>query len=167
MHFSAPSIWYVVFTPAPRLPWWLRPFTRGTFGHVLLYRVENGTRQPAARKHILRLEPLLSGLCLTLEPLPPGTRGGGAYYARLLAAHYAAQGQQIRVLRYVPEAQRKPAATHIANYFPTCVTLAKLTLGVRNFVCTPRGLYRHLVQRGARELSLPTAINIYKDSPDG
>jgi hypothetical protein len=124
--------WYVIFRSYEGRSKILSKLLKSGFGHVMIVKKTGNI--------LVVIDPLTSGIDVnTVRPVTTDTI-------------FACLSPDMTVLKVTLPAQHKLVITHFANYLPSCVTCAKVLLGVRSWSLTPYGLYKYLQKLGATSI---------------
>lgn len=124
----------MVFSEHQHVPWWQKlciAHHEDHFGHVSLIN-------PVTDNHAIVIEPNRGELIIELRE-----------FEHTIAYEAARIAQITPVLGYVGRAE---GMHHISNYVPSCVSIAKVIMGIRCNAVTPKGLYKALLKRGALKI---------------
>lgn len=59
-----------------------------------------------------------------------------------------------KIVRYQHTIDKKHSIRHIGNWFPTCVTLIKIIIGLKSWSQTPYQLYKDLIKQGGEDITV-------------
>jgi hypothetical protein len=133
--------WYFAFTEGDRGTFWSKVTKRG-FSHVVVFS-QTG-------KVVTAIEPLPTGVHVTayhnLEDFEAGLHERDAALSFLLNG--------FRVVEHEFFVYDGQSIVHIANLWPSCVSVAKVVTGFRSWAHTPWQLFNSLLHEGAKELTI-------------
>lgn len=154
---------YVAFSDARELVWWMRLFVRDkNFGHCALIAPMNfvvGVIEPTQHQvkyhcyyHAVKpagflkdkddVKTLEQANAFIVTPMDP------------LDVAKVWVGLGWRVVRYKAVVDTGQKIYHPSNMVPSCVSLVKAMMGVTSWVITPKQLYNWLLKRGGEEIFL-------------
>ena len=133
--------WYYAFTEGDRGTFWSKVTKKG-FSHVVVFS-QTG-------KVVTAIEPLPTGISITayhnMEDFDAGLHEKDAALQFLLAG--------FKVVEHEFIVYDNQSIVHIANLYPSCVSVAKAITGYRSWAHTPYQLYQCLLLNGGNELKI-------------
>lgn len=126
--------WYVVFCARTENNFLLRPFLEDGFKHCLCFR--------QLGDNIIQTDP--TGYNINTSTFK--------WDSALQYAYHLERNPNYRVLRFKYSVADIKKSFNVGNILPTCVTIVKMTIGLRSLCVTPYQLYKESKRLGAREL---------------